>query len=165
MLALWAHHLRVKSLSDPIGSQWVNYHVFSASLLAAGLLPGAHYWALCLIVDALEKKLDAKHPPARQELDITAVAQYFIYAAKDILENPFRDISDDTGNLYSVAWGNESQLWFGGKGFSLSRWGFWKSRFGELRRSEELGDEAREGARRAEVSMEKAERQGKKKGK
>lgn len=110
---------------------------FSASLLAVGLLPGGHYWALRLIVDALEKRFDAKNSPARQYLGITA--------AKDILENPFRGKSNDTGNLYSVAWGEQSQPWYGRKGFGLSRWGFWRDRFGELRVLEELSQEAREG--------------------
>lgn len=67
--------------------------------MAVGFLPGAHYWALCLIVDTLEKRFDANHSPARQDLDITV--------AKDILKNPFRGKSNDMGNLYSVAWGRK----------------------------------------------------------
>ncbi|KAI9927599.1 hypothetical protein MW887_003219 [Aspergillus wentii] len=131
---LASDHSEIGNLTDPTSAQWVNYNAFTARLLSVSVLK-TQYWALRLVVDALEKKVDLTKPTARQDGDITAAAQYFIHAAKDMLEN---ELWNKAGSRYTTTWGDESQLWHGEKGLSLERWTFWKTRFGEMRVAEGL---------------------------
>lgn len=156
---LESDHLEAQLKADPVNTKWVNYHLFTARLIAANLLDG-HYLALTLIVEALEKEAPLLDLDSEQESNIRAAAQYFIYAAKNMLHNPFQDKANATA--YSTSWGDSSELWKGDKGFSLERWNFWKTRFGEIRVMEELDEETREASRRAEVAMDKSERQNEK---
>lgn len=156
---LASDHSEVQLKADPINTKWVNYHIFTARLIAANLLDG-HYLAFILVVDALEKEAPLADLGPEQESNVRAAAQYFIYAAKDMLHNPFRDKANATA--YSTSWGEGSELWKGDKWFSLDRWNFWKTRFGEVRVVEELDEDTREASRRAEVAMDKSERLNKK---
>lgn len=52
---LESDHLEAQLKADPVNTKWVNYHLFTARLIAANLLDG-HYLALILIVEALEKE-------------------------------------------------------------------------------------------------------------
>ncbi|XHF97099.1 hypothetical protein AWENTII_000701 [Aspergillus wentii] len=113
---------------------------------------------VAVIVEALERRIDFTRLTAREESNVSAAAQYFILASKEFLYNPFRN-ADKQNNPWVTGWGNETQLWTGERGFNMERWNFWKSQWGALRVREELSDDAREAARRAEVAMDKAERQ------
>ncbi|KAI9928625.1 hypothetical protein MW887_001840 [Aspergillus wentii] len=139
--SLSAQHYRAKPLLQPICAQWINSNAFTARLIRAFIIDG-YYWALLL----------------SEESNVSAAAQYFILASKEFLYNPFRN-ADKQNNPWVTGWGNETQLWTGERGFNMERWNFWKSQWGALRVREELSDDAREAARRAEVAMDKAERQ------
>ncbi|PLB54763.1 hypothetical protein P170DRAFT_460807 [Aspergillus steynii IBT 23096] len=156
--SLEAQYHEVKILSDPMYAKWVNYHAFTGRLISSSLME-PYYWALHLTVEALETKVDDSKPTAKQDGNIAAAGQYFIHAAKDLLHNPFRGAE----GTHATSWGKDSQMWQEEQGFSTERLGFWRRRFGQLRVLETLSEGTREAARRAEVGMEKAERQGKKK--
>ncbi|KAE8386440.1 hypothetical protein BDV23DRAFT_187249 [Aspergillus alliaceus] len=160
--SLWAQECNIKSFSDPVGSKWVTYQAFTARLIASSLV-GAYGWVLFHTVDALEKPVNPEKLTARQDVDIAAAAQYFIYAANDILHHPLGSNGYDENNV-NVLWQEGNEFWEGEQGFTVERWEFWKKRFGQVRDLEQLRDGTREAARRAEVGMEKAERIGTKKG-
>lgn len=106
------------------------------------------------VVQALEKKLGktAATIPPRHRANIAAAAPYFIHASKWLLEC-------SPSELTGYDWEDDGELWKGPKGYSAARWVFWRERWEVLRQDENLSDEEREAARRAEVSMGKAERQ------
>lgn len=111
-----------------------------------------------MIIQALETKLGktAGSIQARHRANIVTAAQYFIYASKVLFEYPLNEPT-------YIGYEDDSELWEGRKGYSAERWTFWRERWEALTQNENLCDEAREAARRAEVSMGKAERQKEKK--
>lgn len=133
----------------------MNFHTFFARVLASGVYD-ARYYSLGVTVGALETTFENGHPSIKQEFDIRAASQWLIYAARDILEIGFQKAA----TAQPPAWTWDSQLRSPGEGFTRARWEFWRGRFGEFRALDELSGETRELCRRAEVGMEKADRQG-----
>jgi len=111
-------------------------------------------WAISLFVSTLEKKVTTKDKKSEQawflEINVPAAANWFIFAAKEVLAGGAK-----VGKESFEA--SEMREWKE-KGFSRERWGFWKKRLEELSTSELLSEDAKEAARRAVISMSKAER-------
>jgi hypothetical protein len=54
--------------------------------------------------------------------------------------------------------GEGREVLFGGLGYSVERWGWWKERWGQLAAADGLGEDARVNAREALKAMREAER-------
>ncbi|PGH03221.1 hypothetical protein AJ79_07416 [Helicocarpus griseus UAMH5409] len=146
--SLWSDFADIKAIHNEAARQWINYHTFSAICLASGMKLGLLV-VFDVILEALEKKL-AKNTTieATHHANILAAAQYFIHVSKLLLECPPNKAPD-----------YDTELWKGRKCYSAERWAFWKERWEVLRQNQNLPDEITEAARRAEVSMGKAERE------
>jgi len=147
----------------------INFTCFSAKLLAAQF-PSPAADSLCALAalrDALEREpsdyyddYEARKAKASDNrpaslkpqemlaLDVTAAAQWVLYAAPVIRAEPERPESV-TRSLPA-----NTGLWKGDAGFSPERWSFWKERFQALAEREDLGQDVRAVAKEAADRME-----------
>ncbi|EKV04159.1 ras GTPase activating [Penicillium digitatum] len=130
-------------------SRIVNRDKFTAHLMATKEPVFAYSWfALITLRGALETPAD-RSSGGNLEALIPAAAAWITILGADI----YRWNKGSDGNL-----GKGGPLWKGQHGFSQERWQFWKERFGELAKFEEIGDEARIAAREAERMMGEIEK-------
>lgn len=158
MIALWSD-IQTQTSSHATSTvdlqhRWANFHAFTARAESTGIMCSNLSWGISLFVSTLEKKITTKDKKSKDawllEMNLPATANWFIFAAKEILTGGAK-----IDKKYFEA--SDLKEWKE-RGFSRERWNLWKGRLGELSTSEILSDDAKEAARKAVVSMEKAER-------
>ncbi|KAL9087246.1 MAG: hypothetical protein Q9165_006740 [Trypethelium subeluteriae] len=115
--------------------------------------------AFYIISTALEDHPESHNAP---NIDIPAAAQYMIWAGKVFLkgcrEGDDRSDVDDTISNRPI-WRTRGLLWTGKLGLSMDRWGFWKTRFMNVKTgTEEVLASTKEAATLAVRAMDLAEK-------
>jgi hypothetical protein len=116
-------------------------------------MDSSEYRALYCVYTALEtqpkKKKDLK---TVVECHVPIAAIYFQICASSLYDASVTRWGRDSSN-----WAGE--LWTGEKGYSLTRWAFWKKRLVELGESDLADEKVRSMAMKAHVQMDEVETQ------
>ena len=86
------------------------------------------------MADALEAAIDEPQHIRRTEIFVPAAANWILVAGKVLLDLCRRGI-DSEQQVFNDWHGGPyvgKTLWYGTNGFDMSRWEFWKKRFGEI---------------------------------
>ncbi|KIK59106.1 hypothetical protein GYMLUDRAFT_44857 [Collybiopsis luxurians FD-317 M1] len=143
-----------ESLDENIIKEWTSLNAFVARLTMENVLSFDVYgiWAMRYALEddtfsdretATGKVREGELNPEEVEKYLPAAAVWIIYAGGSIWE-----LSKD-GALGDSRAARGGPSWDRGVGYSVSRWGFWKDRFGHFGEREDLSRETRGLARRA----------------
>ena len=137
----------------------LNATTFGAMYLVKGKQDiGMAFHAEISLMQAIEVPCQTFEQRQRALIFVPPAATWVLIAGNKIYELCKIDHDRQDGAPGSTPIGDE-WLWGKGRGYSLGRWGLWKSRFGDIATAQGLNDSVKEIAARARSEMVRVEGQ------
>lgn len=131
----------------------LNATTFGAIYLALGRQPiGMAFHAEVSLMQGIEVPCQSPEQRRRAAMYVSPAATWVLFAGEAIYQLCKSDHDRKDGAPGSTP-DDDEWLWGKGRGYSVGRWAFWKKRFEEIARTEELKDSVRDIAARAASQM------------
>lgn len=149
-------HPEPGSATDIEYTTWANMNFFFALLTGKGLHDLTEYFAIWAMRQALEyQHADDEKSTAVQKYDVyVPAAAVWVFGAFRGLLVKNKDLTPENDLAGNPARGGD--LWKGKSEFSKERWSFWRERFAEIGKMDEVSEDTRTVARDAVNAMERA---------
>jgi hypothetical protein len=135
---------------------WTNMNSFYALLTGKGMFDLSQYFAIWATRQALEtsQKDDEESTAVQKYETYVPAAAVWVFGAFRTLFEKEKDLTPENDNGGDPARGGD--LWKGKSEFSKERWYFWRERFAEVGKMDEVNEDTRTVARDAVNAMERA---------